>query len=99
MVFGILVVVLGAAFGSCGGNATIREHAEEDARAYTRTMHPGWARNIAVCQGSDSSGDGYVRCTIGDGNTTEDIECRTSLFFDYSRGCVPMRNTAPTRNR
>lgn len=51
MVFGILVVVLGAAFGSC------------------------------------------------DGNTTEDIECRTSLFFDYSRGCVPMRNTAPTRNR
>ena len=69
-----------------------KRRAEADARAYVHQIHPHWASAVVACQGVDSDDDGYVRCTVGDGNTnTESIECRTSLTFNYQRGCVPMR--------
>ncbi len=91
VIIAVVLNVMGAAFGGCG-NEKIKKNAEEDALSYARTMHPRWERTVTLCQGSDSDGDGYVRCTIGDGTTTEAIECRTSLLTDYARGCVPMRN-------
>jgi len=80
----------------CGCDAVtsgrVKYRAREDAHLYVRTMHPAWALPVVDCQGVDSDGDGYVRCTVGDGaNVTEAIECRTSLLFNYQRGCVFMR--------
>lgn len=74
---------------------TVRANAEADARAYVHTFHPAWAHPVVNCQGVDSDGDHYVRCTVGDGGSiTEPIECRTSVVLNYQRGCVPMRNLA-----
>lgn len=87
-------VILGIALGGCNAltSNTVRTHAQEDARTYVRTIHPAWTHPVVDCQGVDSDGDGYVRCTVGDGvNVTEAIECRTSVVFNYQRGCAPMR--------
>ena len=92
-VHGTLILSLGL-LGGCDAvtSNTVRTHAQEDARAYVRTIHPAWTNPVVDCQGVDSDGDGYVRCTVGDGgNTTEAIECRTSVLFSYQRGCAPMR--------
>jgi hypothetical protein len=92
-VHGTLIMALGLALG-CDAvtSGTVRTHAREDARTYVRTIHPAWTTPVVDCQGVDSDGDGYVRCTVGDGaNATEAIECRTSVLFDYQRGCAPMR--------
>lgn len=80
----------------CGCDAmtsgTVRDRAQDDARGYARRFHPAWTTPVVDCQGVDSDGDGYVRCTVGDGvSITEPIECRTSLMTNYQRGCVPMR--------
>lgn len=80
----------------CGCDAitsgTVKSRAQEDAHTYVRTIHPHWSLPVVDCQGVDSDGDGYVRCTVGDGaNFTEAIECRTSLVINYRRGCAPMR--------
>lgn len=92
MVIAFAVSIGGYAASQVLFASTIREHAENDARAYGVRMHPTWPRVVVDCQGVDSDGDGYVRCTVGDGvATTEAVECRTSVVIDYQRGCVPMR--------
>lgn len=93
-VHGTLIVILGMALGGCKmlTAGTVKAHAQEDARTYVHTIHPAWTHAVVDCQGVDSDGDGYVRCTVGDGaNATEAIECRTSVVMNYHRGCTPMR--------
>lgn len=69
----------------------VQSRAQTDACRYVRVMHPNWLRPTVLCQGVDTDGNGYVRCTVGDGgNRTEVIECRTSLVTDAQRGCVPV---------
>lgn len=97
-IVGIFFAVAFSSFRGCSGvYGTVKAKAEEDARAYARQMHPHWQTVVADCQGTDTNGDSYVRCTIGNGDVTEPVECKTALFRDYDRGCVPMRN-APVRN-
>lgn len=98
---GTLILTLGMTLGGCKMLTadTVKAHAQEDARTYVRTMHPAWTTPVVDRQGVDSDDDGYVRCTVGDGaNTTEAIECRTSVVFNYQRGCAPMR-LSPGRAR
>lgn len=95
MTTGRVAFVLCALFAGCDMVTadTIRENANTDARAHARRFHPRWSHYVADCQGVDSDGDGYVTCTIGDGDQiTEAIECRTAVVMDYQRGCRPMRS-------
>lgn len=92
--FVVVAVALGGLgyLWNAGWSDTVRAKAQNDARDYSRAMHPTWPRVVVDCQGVDSDEDGYVRCTIGNGgDITESIECRTSRVMDYQRGCVPMR--------
>lgn len=88
----VVVVAGGATCGQALTADTVRDSATSDARAYARALHPAWSRPVVLCQGTDSDGDGYVTCTVGDGaGATEAIECRASVVLDYDRGCRPMR--------
>lgn len=88
----VVVVAGGAMRGQALTANTVRDNATADARACARTLHPAWSRPVVLCQGTDSDGDDYVTCTVGDGaGATEAIECRVSVVLDYQHGCRPMR--------
>lgn len=76
---------------------TSRQRATEDATHFAHALHPSWQHPAVLCQAVDSDGNGYLSCTIGDGQVVEPIECAPSVWFDYGRGCRPVRFlTAPT---
>ena len=100
IVFVIIVIfgtIVSAGCQSCGYADEARNRSNNDALAYVRELHPNWTEVRAACQSTDSDNDGYVSCTIvakrPDGSETQDegIECRHSVYFDYARGCRPMR--------
>lgn len=77
--------------------STARRRATEDAAHFARVLHPAWTHPAVLCQAVDSDGNGYLSCTIGNGDALEPIECAPSVLFDYARGCRPVRFlTAPT---
>lgn len=98
----VLVVIgmIGSMFLNCdavtGFAGERRARAENDAKTYVRELHPSWTNTRALCQSTDSDNDGYVTCTVistmnGTDTPEEGIECRASVYFDYARGCRPMR--------
>lgn len=92
IVVGVVVAglaLLGNGYRSASAGR-VRERASSDARAYAADLYPGWT--VVRCQPTDSDGDGYVTCSVGDGaGHVEGVECRASLWLDYARGCRPMR--------
>lgn len=95
-----IVVVIGSMFLNCDAATGFaderRARAENDAKTYVHELHPSWTNTRALCQSTDSDNDGYVTCTVistanGVDTPEEGIECRASVYFDYVRGCRPMR--------
>lgn len=102
----IIVGIIISSFASCdaitGFAGERRARAENDAKTYVRELHPSWTNTRALCQSTDSDNDGYVTCTTvsmvnGVETTDEGIECRASVYFDYARGCRPMRTIMRVR--
>jgi len=92
----IFAAAIGGGFSSCAYADEARARADHDAVMHIRTLHPSWTEVHSTCQATDSDGDGYVTCSIAAKNSAgaeveEPLECRHSVFFDYSRGCRPMR--------
>ena len=96
----ILLSIVGSAFGGCdaitGFARERRARAENDAKSYVQQLHPSYTNTRALCQSTDSDNDGYVTCTVistvnGTDTPEEGIECRASVYFDFARGCRPMR--------
>jgi hypothetical protein len=74
----------------------VERHAEEQAVEYARRMHPRWRTVLTECQRVDEDGNGYVRCTLGDGNVTEQVECAAYGFWSLNRGCQQPRGVLNT---
>lgn len=100
MIVLVIVCIVISLFASCdaitGFAGERRLRAENDAKTYVRELHPTWTNTRALCQSTDSDNDGYVTCTVistvnGTNTPEEGIECRASVYFDYARGCRPMR--------
>lgn len=87
-----IILVLGSAFliRSCSDS---KEAAEEEARAYARSMNLN-AKGVS-CMTRDTDGDGYVSCSISvlgkDGSErVEPVECASRWSWNNSGCKVPM---------
>jgi hypothetical protein len=100
----LMIVVLSVfVFASVIVADKARKRAEYDATNYIHELHPEWTEIRAVCQSTDSDGDGYVSCTAtakGSADALRELplECRHSVFFNYARGCRPLRVVVNTRS-
>lgn len=99
----VFVSVLGVGCTSYLYADKARKRADSDALNYIRELHPDWTDVHAVCQSIDSDGDGYVACTAAAKDSAGSprdlpLECRHSVFFNYARGCRPMRAIINTRS-
>jgi len=102
IIVGVFVSILGVGCSSCLYADEARKRADSDALNYIRELHPDWTDVHAVCQSTDSDHDGYVSCTVAAKDSAGSprdlpLECRHSVFFNYSRGCRPVRAIINTR--
>lgn len=89
----IFVAMVGGLVSSCGfvSGPTVENRANEDAVSFVHQMRPEMNDVRAMCQTTDSDGDGYVTCTIsGTVNGVREmdsVDCRASFLTNYQRGC------------
>lgn len=92
-IVGVFVALFAGMVGSCGliSGPTVENRANEDAVSFVHQMRPEMSEVRAVCQPTDSDGDGYVTCTIsGTVNGVREmdsVDCRASFITEYQRGC------------
>lgn len=86
-IIGTIAAIGGASIGIPYMTASQRKsNAEELAIEWAKTLYSG-QKATAVCQATDSDGDGYVSYTVRVGTDRVPLDCHSYMYFSWGNTC------------